>query len=297
MCTWGSSSREQPVFGIYNKTIGPSKLKRPPNRTPAHDSSGAVLSELEQDLGGRVRKKTVHLYGNETLTRELRAPYRRHKVELLANEDLILVDVTANYGRFGLFKINSQMGYYGKRAQTIRAKDSTHIVFTVDGNLSRAQSELMESGAISRLLDVISPGTGEEINVSQRLVRVYLRRPSKDRVLAVIQAVIDLMPHAANAPAEFSSLPPKLRPLVPLLSKWAIDDDEERARKLNRCADSTRQKLVDSVIPLLPAIDEFLGAFGANPPEEACALGSLAQAALEAKSLLAVIPRERKRNE
>ena len=82
-----------------------------------------------------------------------------------------------------------------------------------------------------------------------------------------------------------------------MLSKWAIDDDEERARKLNRCADSTRQKLVDSVIPLLPAIDEFLGAFGANPPEEACALGSLAQAALEAKSLLAVIPRERKRNE
>ena len=200
MCTWGSSSREQPVFGICNKTIGPSKLKRPPNRTPAHDSSGslAVLSELEQDLGGRVRKKTVHLYGNETLTREVHAPYRGHKVELLANEDLILVDVTANYGRFGLFKINSQMGYYGKRAQTIRAKDSTHIVFTVDGNLSRAQSELMESGAISRLLDVISPGTGEEINVSQRLVRVYLRRPSKDRVLAVIQAVIDLMPHAAN---------------------------------------------------------------------------------------------------
>jgi hypothetical protein len=124
--------------------------------------------------------------------------------------------------------------------------------------------------------------------VSQRLVRVYLRRPNKDRVMAIIHAVIDLMPHdtAGRTPAEFATFPDALRPLVPLIAKWAIEDDEERSRKLRRCAKSTRQRLANAVVPLLPAIDQFLDSFGANPPEEACALGTLAQAALEAQSLL-----------
>jgi hypothetical protein len=105
-----------------------------------------------------------------------------------------------------------------------------------------------------------------------------------DRVATIIDAVIDLMPHDQRAP-DFATFPETLRPLVPLLSRWAIDDDEERSRKLQRCARPTRQELVNAVIPLLPAIDNFLDSFGANPPEEACALGSLAQAALEAQSL------------
>jgi len=139
---------------------------------------------------------------------------------------------------------------------------------------------------LGRLLDVINPSEGEEMNVSQRLVRVYLRGAKMDRVTAVIDAVIDIMPHEQRTPAAFATFPEALRPLVPLLPKWAIDDDDERSRKLRRCTPSSRQKLVDTVIPLLPAIDSFLDGFGTNPPEEACALGSLAQAALEAQSLL-----------
>jgi hypothetical protein len=107
-----------------------------------------------------------------------------------------------------------------------------------------------------------------------------------NRVRTIIDAVIDLMPHEREAPAAFAIFPEALRPLAPLLAKWAIDDDDERSRKVKRCARSARQKLVDAVVPLLPTIDSFLDSFGANPPEEACALGSLAQAALEAQSLL-----------
>ena len=91
-------------------------------------------------------------------------------------------------------------------------------------------------------------------------------------------------------PLEFGTFPPALRSLVPLIAKWAIEDDAERSRKLRRCSPSTRRKLTNAVVPLLPAIDQFLDSFGANPPEEACALGSLAQAALEAQSLLSGAP-------
>ena len=248
-----------------------------------------VLHDLETTLGGKVRKKTTHLSGNILLTRQLRTPYRGHKVEVLANDSLILADVEASYGQFELLVINPRWtgGYqYGKPAYTIHTTCATNVVVSIDGNLTRPQSELFESGTLQLLLDVIGPHEGEEVNVSQRLVRVYLQRPTVDRVMAILDAVIDLMPHDKPAPAEFGNFPDVLRPLVPFLGKWAIEDDEERSRKLKRCSQHTRQKLVDAVVPLLPAIDNFLDSFGANPPEEVCAWGSLAQAALEAQSLL-----------
>lgn len=264
-------------------------MNRSPDQANVHsgNDSISVLYELAKSLGGRVRKKVGHLYGGTTLTRQLRTLYRGHKIELLANEELIRVDVEAGYGRFELFMINRRStSVYGKPARTINTRSAKHVIFTLDGNLSGPQSELYASGVLARFLDVFDPHEGEEINVSQHLVRVYLQRPNLSRVMATIHAVIDLMPHDERGPAELATLPDALRPLVPLLAKWAIDDDEERSRKLKRCAQSTRQKLVDAVVPLLPAIDDFLDSFGANPPEEACALGSLAQAALEAQSLL-----------
>jgi hypothetical protein len=262
----------------------PAGLSQSPEEA-ARDSIG-VLNDLAISLRGRVRKKSFLLVGGTTLTHQLRALYRGHKIELLANENWILVDVEARFGQFGLFKINQRRAYFGRPAATVEAAGVKHAVFTIDGNLSHAQAELYDSGALKRLLDVISPLEGEEIDVSQRLVRVYLQRPNRDRVMGIIHAVIDLMPHGTTGTTEYANLPDALRPLVPFISKWAIDDDEERSRKLSRCARSTRQKLVDVVVPLVPAIDKFLDTFGANPPEEACALGSLAQAALEAQSLL-----------
>ena len=247
----------------------------------------ALLDDLAQTLKGHVRKKTVLLYGGATLTRQLRGLYRGHKIELLANHELMLTDVEASYGRFELIQINPRTRFqHGKLARTITTTSANHTIFTPGGKLSPAQAELYESGVLGRLLDVIVPSEGEEINVSQRLVRVYLRRPNMNRVTTIIDAVIDLIPHEREIPSAFATFPETLRPLTPLLAKWAIDDDDERSRKLKRCARSTRQKLVDSVIPLLPTIDSFLDSFGANPPEEACALGSLAQDGIEAQSLL-----------
>ena len=253
----------------------------------AGDGCITILHKLAQSLTGRVGKKTVLLYGGVILTRQLRVLYREHKIELLANDELILADIEASYGRFELMQINPGSRFrFGRHAGIVTTGSGKYGVFTLDGNLSRAQEELYNSGILGRLLDVIDPREGEEINVSQRLVRLYLQRPNMDRVTSIVDAVIDLMPHEHRAPVAFATFPEALRPLVPLLAKWAIDDDDERSRKLRRCTRSTRQKLVDAVVPLLPTIGNFLDSFGANPPEEACALGSLAQAALEAQSLL-----------
>jgi len=246
-----------------------------------------VLHDLAKILGGRVTKKNVMLIGRGNITQQLRAVYRGHKIELLANNSLILADIEARYGQFELLLINPLLTRipYGKPALTIEAVGVKHSIFTIGGTLSRSQSELCQSRILRRLLDVIEPQEGEEINISQQLFRVYLSAPRTNRVMAVINAVIDLMPHETPEREFADILPEDLQPLVPLIPKWAIEDDKERSRKLRRCAQSTRRKLIDAVLPLLPAIDKFLDSLGANPPEEACALGSLAQAALEAQSL------------
>ncbi len=202
-----------------------------------------VLNDLARILGAPVRSAKVTLAGGLTLTRQLWASYRGHRLDLLANRDLMLADIEAAYGQFRLFYVNPRVheSRYGAPACTVDVAGVKHQIFNYHGQLSRTQADLVESGALERLLGVIDPQEGEEINVSQRLVRVYLRRPSTQRVLAVIHAVMGLMPHESDwkEGRAFEEIPAALRPLIPLASRWAISDDEERWQKLNRCAPST----------------------------------------------------------
>lgn len=249
------------------------------------------MQELAQHYSGRVQRAKVILYGGAILERRLRTQYRDHKIELLASHDQLLVDVEANYGPFTLLFVNPRP----RRAWTgrdptcnLNTPGKQHRLFTHGGELSNDQSKLVQSGALKRLLEAISPHADEEINISQRLVRVYLNRPSAVRVRCVIEAVIDHMPHelAKRASIHSDAVPAGLQPLLPLVAKWAISDDEERTKKVRRCAKSTLQRLVTAVVPLLPAINQYLSGFGDNPPETVCAWGDLCQAALEARTVL-----------
>ena len=167
-----------------------------------------------------------------------------------------------------------------------RAYEISAVALT---ELSGAQSGLIASGAVAKILESIRLREGEEIYISQKLVRMFLLSPTRERVMAFIDAVIDFMPHEPERKDQFGfeGLPDSLRPLIPLLARWAISDDDERSRKLRRCTQSTRQRLITGVVPFLPEIDKYLGSFGENPTEEACRFGDLAQAALEAQSLIA----------
>src|SRR5690349_14714016 len=95
-----------------------ASLNKPPNHEEG-DCIG-VLHNLAPIIKGHVRKKVVRLYGGTTLTRRLRALYRGHKIELLANNELILADVEASYGRFELLVINPRPStVYGKPCRAI----------------------------------------------------------------------------------------------------------------------------------------------------------------------------------
>lgn len=237
-------------------------------------------------LGVGIQRVKVELDDGRTLKHRVRAFHLGHQIELLAGEDLILVDVEAHYGSFTLFFINPRKRHtlWGEPIFTMSIAGRELQGFNYPGELTSEQSSLIDSGTLRNLLEAIGPQAGEQINVSQRLVRVFLLRPSAERVMAVIQAVIDLMPHVGESRERYADLPAELRPLIPLVSKWGISDDEERWQAIRRSSRSTRQKLVSTVIPILPILNRYLDDFGDLP--EACELGDVAQAAMEAQKLL-----------
>ena len=249
----------------------------------------AVLDELAKSFAARVNRTKCILEDGANLKWSLRARYREHQIELISNQEQMLIDVEATYGQFTLLEIKLVRRPGTRSADSILdISDHAYAISPVAvPTLSRAQSNLIASGAIESILKSVSPRHGEHISVSEKLVRIIMRNPTRERVRAFIDAVVDFMPHDLGRNQQVSEvLPDSLLPLMPLLAKWAISDDEERSRKLKRCTQTTRRRLVDKVVPLLPDINRYLDTFGRNPTEQACAVGDLAQAAVEAQALI-----------
>jgi hypothetical protein len=74
------------------------------------------------------------------------------------------------------------------------------------------------------------------------------------------------------------NIPENLRPLVPLLKKWCILDDNEREQLVEETSQKQKQKLVKTVWPYMVEINSFLDSFGDEPlSHEAILMGNLAE--------------------
>lgn len=248
-----------------------------------------VLRELARILGTKSKSASGSYVDGSKLIGSVRAKHRDHRVQLeLTNRNRMIVYVEARFGSFELMIINQQPQSFNfpssKRA--LHACGRAYKIYSYPAKLAAAQLRLLESGAIEKIFESFRFGDKDEFDVSQNLVRAKIDAPTPQRVMAFIDAVADFMPHGSRDPMrKTDGVPAALLPLVPLLDRWAISDDEERSRKLGKCARSTRERLVRQVVPLLPIIDEFLASFGNDPPGEVCEWGDLAQAAIEAQSM------------
>ena len=268
-------------------------MSLPPDQLQPNNAPDAieVVNEIAKTIGGRLRNVKSRWLDGSMRVRELRLEYLGHQITIVANHDSMMIDIEVRFGQFTLLCINPWKEHHweGRRAAcTVHTEAGDYEIYTYGNKLSPEQTELVEAGTLERLLEVIQLRTEEMMNVSQRLVRFDLKNPSSDRALTAIQAVIQLMPHESfKSFRQYDELPNELQPLVTLVSKWSISDDEERSQKIRRAARSTRQKLVDTVLPLIPIINQYLDTFKTEPlSPEACEFGDLAQAALEAQILL-----------
>ena len=94
--------------------------------------------------------------------------------------------------------------------------------------------------------------------------------PTKSRLrhtLKVLAKLADLLPADKAEPLLLTDLPRGFHPLIPLIRRQL-------------------QAFVRKVSPFFDAIDAYLDGFGDNVPDAGAALGSLAEAAAEAKLML-----------
>jgi hypothetical protein len=267
------------------------------NRMEAEGGLGAVetVNEIATVIGGRLKNVKSRYSDGSTRIRQLRVEHLGHQIEIEADHESMMIDIEARFGQFTLLYVNPWEELYGSpwdrrpAACIIHAATGDYKVYTYGNKLSAEQAQLIEAGTLQRLIETLRLSPEEMMNISQRLVRFDLKKPSAERALAAIHAVISLMPHESfKSFKAYDELPTELQPLIPFISKWGISDDEERWQKLRRSARSTRQKLVEAVMPMLPAINKYLDTFKSEPlPLEACELGDLCQAALEAQRLMA----------
>ena len=117
----------------------------------------ALLEALAEQLSAKVRRGTTMLL-RDTLTHVLRAEYREHKVEILANEEIVLLDVEARYGPFSLMVINPSTRFRAFSRPLQHRAEVAGVAYRIDpyGELSPAQSRLLASGAVGRILPSVA---------------------------------------------------------------------------------------------------------------------------------------------
>jgi hypothetical protein len=147
----------------------------------------------------------------------------------------------------------------------------------------------LENSAHLRALEAVTVHPGEYLCIYRNGIMLSLRAVGGQALLERVQALENLArllpPDIVEGRAfKRAAVPAPLRPLRATALKWGLSDDSEREEALARATRAQLTRLVAKVDPLLPAIDALLDTDDSS--EEACMLGDLAQAVLEAKDIL-----------
>ena len=87
-----------------------------------------------------------------------------------------------------------------------------------------------------------------------------------------------------NYKINLKNIPVNLRPLSPFFKKWSVSGDAEREQLIEKTSERQKQKLINTVDPLMREINTFLNSFNDQPlNDEAMLIGNLAELVSELK--------------
>jgi len=221
-------------------------------------------------------------------TKSLYSKHRGRGIRVHANDDYVCLEVKGPYA-LGVFSINrpNRIDPTQVPSDPLEIDGREYATFAREGKCPTKMG-LAETTAISRLLKIVQLADSESLQTYEDAVRIYLKASPVDRVVDIIEALIEIIPKETEPELELElgKLPSNFHTLISLISKWAISDDDERAQLLLDSYKSELASLVETVEPYLALIDSYLDSCGKNPLAEACALGTLAECALEARAVL-----------
>jgi hypothetical protein len=267
-----------------------------------------ILRELGKQTNGRVKAVTLydgnvctwtHLPGRpweskvvsgEPFSKQLQYVARGHKMRMFGNNHFLLAEIKGSFAVQPISFNQTNASYpLLKTAGPITIGNEQFPSFTKSGTYEPRHITLFKMAAFLKLINELSLGKQESLHFMANSISVYLDRPSLSRVTSAIEN-LETVAESISAPAEelnLSTLPVQFHPLIPFIRKWAINDDSDREDFVESLPKGVLAAFVGEIEAYLPSIDSYLDSFGDQaPPEAACALGRLAEAALEAKRLL-----------
>lgn len=140
------------------------------------------------------------------------------------------------------------------------------------------------------LLERLGLSTGEWASVSANWTIASLSAGGEGTDLQRVDTLLQIVQSATDPQATWlreprltaASIPTQFRGLLPMIRKWAIDDDSIRGDRLSRARTSTLLSLWSEVGPRLSEIDDYLDSIGQSASYETLKVGRLAEASVEA---------------
>ena len=207
-----------------------------------------------------------------------------HKVTLRANGEFVVIEMTGSFD-VDVCSINRRDQVFQLESSSSRIPGFSSLpVFSRQPDTDVAQ--FLRSKALQRALIALQPTNTESVHFYRNGIVVYLCRDSHDQVMFAIEVLCTLAEEMPTLDKKFDEvvLPAQFEGLSDLVRKWAAGDDEARSELIAHASREVLECFVTSVMPYIPAINDYLGSFGTeNPPEAAVALGTLAECAMEAQ--------------
>ena len=223
----------------------------------------------------------------DRLRYEVRLPVAERRFAIRASDRYLAIEVRGDFAA-GLFSINRpstfMASFYGEMRTSPPVGEHPVYVRNDDPEPPALQQPGVREAILALRLE-----PDESLRVYANGISAYLRpRPQQPliEILQLLANLADQLPADEKRPLPLRELPDQFRPLIPLIRKWGIGDDADRTERLAQASRRQLQALVRRVSPLFESINAYLDTFDDNVPEAAAALGSLAEAAAEAKWIL-----------
>jgi hypothetical protein len=272
------------------------------------DETKSVLQQLRKTFKGRLspikvfdanvcesdtppgRPWELNPVQGQFFSRILRFTHKKRRVRLLENDEYVSGRVYVEIPT-RIFSVNAKNALYRRwiGAGDFTIADRSYPVFTKDGKLSEFEEGLFLREEFTALIVTADMRDGESLHFSAGDVHFYLKTPTAEHVQRVTESAIELADkiEVLEEPLDLTSLPVQFHPLIPLIRKWAISDDGERADLLSNASKVALKKMVEKVSPYFEEIGTYLDSFGETPPEAACLLGTLTECFMEAEIQIA----------
>jgi hypothetical protein len=217
---------------------------------------------------------------------EVRLSVAERRFAIRASDRYLAIDVRGDFSA-GLFSINRPsmlIAFYGEIRRSLAIGE--HSVYTRHND---PDPPALQRPGVREAILALRLEPDEIVNVYGNGVSVCLRPRPQQPLIGILQLLAKLaneLPADESRPVPLGELPSEFRPLIPLIRKWGIGDDADRTERLERASRRQLQTLVRRVSPLFQSINAYLDDCSGNGSYAAAALGSLAQAAVEAKLIL-----------